>query len=261
MSLRAEGEAILNMIRRLLPAKEIALVMTENHMEQLIPSLRITGLLALLGAFLYAIGDVLLLASKASLENYPRLKPFAKLLSDAEKMVVLPPTRLMWGALLGVFATPLMLAGFWQVYRGLNGAHGTLILVTGLLFAIASVIGAFVHGTFYYMGEYVQALNKVEDGSQAVIAGMIAHHRKVLILTYAPVMIIIASMLFSILVASGRTAFPIWMAAINPVTMIIAWLIIKRILPQFVRDRTEGAGFNIAYLMFFACTTITLWNR
>jgi len=231
-------------------------------MEQLITSLRITGLLALAGAFLYAVGDVLLLASKVNLDNYPRLKPFAKLLSDSEKMVVLPPNRMIWGALLGVFATPLVLAGFWQVYRGLNGANSSLTLATGLLFATASVIGAFVHGTFYFMGEYIQALNKVEDGSQPVIADMIARHRKVLIVTYAPVMILImiASALFSILVASGQTAFPGWMAWINPVTMTIAWLIVKRILPQFVRDWTEGAGFNIAYLVFFTCTTITLWN-
>jgi hypothetical protein len=232
-------------------------------MEQLITPFRITGLLAFVGAFLYAIGDVLLLASKASLDNYPKLKPFAKLLSDAEKMVVLPPNRMIWGALIGVFATPLILAGFWQVYEGLNGANQTWTLVTVLLFAIASVIGAFVHGTFYYMGEYVQALNKVEDGSQAVIAEMIARHRKVLIITYAPILILIlvASILFSILVASGKTAFPVWMAAINPVTMTIAWLLIKNALPQFVRDWTEGAGFNIAYLVFFACTTITLWHR
>ena len=232
-------------------------------MEQLFTSLRITGLLALTGALLYAIGDVLLLASKVSLESYPKLKPFAKLLSDAEKMVVLPPNRMIWGALIGVFATPLILAGFWQVYQGLNGANAALTLITGLLFAIASVIGAFVHGTFYYMGEYIQALNKVEDSSQSVIAEMIARHRKVLIITYAPVLIfiLIASILFSILVASGKTAFPVWMAAINPVTLTIAWMIIKRILPQFVRDWTEGAGFNIAYLAFFACTTITLWNK
>ena len=232
-------------------------------MEQLITSLRITGLLALFGALLYAIGDVLLLASKVSLENYPKLKPFAKLLSDAEKMVVLPPNRMIWGALLGVFATPLVMAGFWQVYQGLNGANATLTFITGLLFAIASIVGAFVHGTFYYMGEYVQALNRVEDGSQPVIAEMIARHRKVLIISYAPVLILIlvASILFSILVASGQTAFPVWMVAVNPVTMTLAWLAIKRLLPQFVRDWTEGAGFNIAFLAFFACTTITLWNR
>lgn len=231
-------------------------------MEQFITPLRITGLLALAGALLYATGDVLLLASKVNLDNYPRLKPFAKLLSDSEKMVVLPPNRMIWGALFGVFATPLVLAGFWQVYKGLNEANESLSLATGLLFAVASVVGAFVHGTFYYMGEYIQALNKVEDGSQSVIADMIARHRKVLIITYAPVLILIliASILFSILVASGKTAFPIWMAAVNPVTMTIAWLILKRILPQSVRDWTEGAGFNIAYLAFFACTTITLWN-
>lgn len=225
--------------------------------------LRITGLLALLGAFLFAVGDVLLLASKASLDQYPRLKPYAKLLSDAEKMVALPPSRMIWGALLGVFATPLVLAGIWQVYQGLNGGNGTLTLITGLLFAAASVIGAFVHGTFYYMGEYVQALNKVEDASQPVIAEMIARHRQILIISYAPVLILIlvASILFSILVASGDTAFPVWMAAVNPVTITIAWLVAKRILPQFVRDWTEGAGFNIAYFIFFACTTITLWNQ
>ena len=231
-------------------------------MEPLLTSLRITGLLALVGAFLYAVGDVLLLASKASLDNYPRLKPFAKILSDAEKMVVLPPDRMIWGALLGVFATPLILAGFWQVYQGLHGGNESLTLLTGLLFAIASVIGAFVHGTFYYLGEYVQALNKVEDGSQPVIVDMIARHRRVLIITYAPVLILIvtASILFSILVGSGQTAFPVWMAAVNPVTMTIAWLLVKRVLPQLVRDWTEGAGFNIAFLAFFAFTTLTLWN-
>ena len=229
-------------------------------MEQL-TSLRIAGLLALLGALLYAIGDVLLLAGKVSLDDYPRLKPFAKLLSNAEKMVVVPPRRLIWGALFGVFATPLVLAGFWQVYQGL-GAGESLTFITALLFIIASVIGAFVHGTFYYMGEYVQALNKVENASQSVIADMFVRHRKVLIITYAPVLvlILIASILFSVLVASGRTAFPVWMAAVNPVTMTLVWLLIKRILPQSVRDWTEGAGFNIAFMIFFACTTFTLWN-
>lgn len=232
-------------------------------MEVIITPLRITGLLALMGALLYAVGDVLLLASKASFEQYPRLKPFSKLLSDAEKMVVLPPNRMIWGALIGVFATPLVLAGFWQVYQGLNGADAALTLLTGLLFAAASVIGAFVHGTFYYLGEYVQALNKVGDESQAVIAEMIARHRKVLLISYAPllILIVIASILFSILVASGETTFPAWMAAINPVTMTIAWMLVKHFLPQSVRDWTEGAGFNIAYLLFFAFTTLTLWNR
>lgn len=225
-------------------------------------SLPTAGIIAFIGALLYAIGDVLLLASKVNLDEYPKLKPFAKLLSDAEKMVVLSSNRMIWGALLGVFATPLVLIGFWQIYQGLGGANAWAVLTTISLFGSASIIGAFVHGTFYYMGEYVHALNQVEEKSQDVIVKMIERHKKILIISYAPVMIfiLIASTLFSVLVYSGETLFPTWIAFINPVTMIIAWLLIKKILPSFVRDATEGAGFNIAYMAFFACTTFALWN-
>ena len=225
-------------------------------------ALHITGILAILGAMIYAIGDVLLLASKVNLDDYPNLIRFQKLLSDAEKMVALSPNRMIWGALLGVFATPLILTGYWQVYQGLSGANEALAITTILLFGSATVIGAFVHGTFYYMGEYVQALNKVDEHSQVIIADMIGRHRKVLIITYAPVLIfiIIASILFSFLVATKETLFPVWMAAVNPVTATIAWLLIKRILPKLITNSLEGAGFNIAYFIFFTCTTLTLWN-
>jgi hypothetical protein len=225
-------------------------------------SLNIMGLLAAAGAVLYAVGDVLLLAGKVDLELYPKLKPFAKLLSDSERMITFSPRRMMWGALIGVFSTPLILLGFWVVYQGLGGANARAAGAAFGLFGTASVIGAFVHGSFFYMGEYVRALNDVEEGSQGVIARMIERHRKMLVITYAPLMVfvIIGSVLFSVLVALGGTAFPLWMAAVNPVTMTIAWMLVKRILPQVVRDWTEGAGFNIAYFIFFACTTITLWN-
>lgn len=227
-----------------------------------INTLQITGILAVAGSIIYAVGDALLLAGKVNLDDYPNLKRFQKLLSDSEKMAALSPNRMIWGALLGVFSTPLILAGYWQVYQGLSGAEETLALITLLLFGSASVIGGFVHGTFYYMGEYVQALNKVDEYSQTIIADMIGRHRKVLIITYAPVIIfiLIASLLFSITVGMGKTHFPAWMAAVNPVTLTIAWMLLKRLLPQSIRDATEGAGFNIAYLIFFTCTTILLWN-
>ena len=231
-------------------------------MENFTFMLHITGFVSFTGALLYAVGDVLLLASKVNLDDYPKLKPFAKLLSDSEKMVVLSSRRMMWGALIGVFATPLILPGFWQVYQGLGGANEWAVLATVGLFGSASIIGAFVHGSFFYLGEYIQALNNVETDSQNVIAKMIERHKQVLIITYAPLLgfIAIASILFSILVISGNTSFPTWMAGITPLTMTIAWMLIRRILPQVVRDWTEGAGFNIAYMAFFACTTISLWN-
>ena len=116
-------------------------------------SLPLTGLLAILGALLYAIGDVMLLADKVNLDEHPKLKPFAKLLSDAERMAALSPARMMGGALVGVFSTPLILAGFWLTYQGLAASGSALALIALLLFGFASVVGAFVHGSFFYMGE------------------------------------------------------------------------------------------------------------
>ena len=49
------------------------------------------------------------------------------------------------------------------------------------------------------------------------------------------------------------------MAAVNPVTLTVAFLLLKRLLPQKMTRYVEGAGFNIAFFLFFALLTITLW--
>jgi len=41
-------------------------------------TIQITGFLAIIGAILYAVGDVLLLANKVNINDYPKLKPFPK---------------------------------------------------------------------------------------------------------------------------------------------------------------------------------------
>jgi len=122
-------------------------------------------------------------------------------------------------------------------------------------------VGTFVHGSFIYLGEYVQALNQLEGTAQTTMLSALKHQRTIMLVTYGFVIgsILAASIWFTVVVALGRTAFPTWMAAINPVTATLAWLVIKRILPKSVSAYTEGAGFNIAYLAFFIFTTVTLW--
>jgi hypothetical protein len=225
-------------------------------------AVQIIGLCAIAGALIYAVGDVLLLAGKASLEDYPNLQPHAKPLSGMERLVGLSWQRMTWGGLLGVFATPLIVAGFWQVYQGMLPAGLGLALPPLVLFGWASMVGAFVHGSFIYLGEYVQALNRLDPDSQPTVLEMIARHRKIMTITYAFLFgcIIIASIWFSILVAFGESHFPRWMALVNPVTAFLVWMVVKRVLPRQLTDQTEGAGFNIAYLIFFCLTTWTLWN-
>lgn len=231
-------------------------------MTPTLTAMRVSGIIAIFGTLLYAFSDTLLLAAKVDLDQYPNIQPYRKLLSGMERMVVISAKRLVWGGLLGVFTTPLILAGFWLVYQGLASAGAGLALPPALLFLSSAVVGAFVHGSFIYLGEYIQALNQISPESRPVIVEMVARHRRIMIVTYTFLLgcIFIASVWFSILVASGQTEFPTWMAGVNPVTALVLWMLAKRVLPKKIVDATEGAAFNIAYLIFFSVVTVTLWQ-
>ncbi len=222
--------------------------------------LHLTSLAAMLGALAYAIGDVLMLNARVNLADYPNLQPHAKLLSDTEKMAALPWWRIMWGGLIGVFATPLYLAGAWQMYLGLQPALGWQLWPPVLLFAFGFILSPFVHGSFIYLGEYVHALNKLTGDSQTVILGMFKRHRQVLAISYGAIMLALlaGSLWFSISVLLGGTGYPVWMAALNPVVLVIVYFIIRRLLPRLIAP-VEGAGFSLAYLAFFTLSTIVLW--
>lgn len=220
-----------------------------------------TGLLAMLGALVYAIGDVLMLAVKANLADYPNLQPHAKLLSGTERMVALPWWRLMWGGLLGVFATPLLVIGLWTLYYGLAPAGEWAVWPTVLLFGVGFILAPFVHGSFIYLGEYVQALNRLSGEAQTVITQMFLRFRTLLMISYGGVIVAIlaASLWFSASVWLGATRFPIWMAAVNPLSALLVWLAVRRVAP-LLGDWLAGAGFSIAFFAFFTCVTLTLWQ-
>lgn len=230
---------------------------------------QISGILAIIGATIYAMGDVLLLADKVGpveplatrqvdLTSYPPLQRRAHRLTA---MARLPRWRLVWGGLLGVFAAPLTLAGIWQLYQGLQPAGLWLALPPILLFAYATVIGPFIHGSFIHLGATVQTLNALQEQERPLLVEELIQQQRILLIAYGVlfVCLILASLWFSAAVGWGQTRFPRWMVAVNPLTITLAWLASKKLLPPRLADYTEGAGFNIAYIIFFGLTTATLW--
>ena len=213
----------------------------------------------MLGALVYAFGGVLLLAGRAELARHPNLQPHAKLLSGTERMAELSWPRLMWGGLLGVFATPLLLASLWLLYSGLAPAGPWAVWPPVLLFGLGFILAPFIHGSFIYLGEYVQALDRLGPDAQTVLLGMYRRLRQVMAISYGVLLaaLLAASLWFSAAVFLGGTRFPIWMALVNPLTTLLAWLLLRRLVPALAR-RLEGAAFNIAFLAFFAAATFTL---
>lgn len=231
-----------------------------EHLGMLI---RISGLAAILGTILYAVSDVLLVGVSADLADHPGLRPHAALLGKMVKLVAVPKWRLAWGGLLGIFAAPLTVAGFWQMYRGLLRAGKVVALPPLLLFCWAQIVSPFLHGSHIYLGEYIQALDTLDPQSQAVVAAMIERHNRILAVTLGCMLscVAIASLFYAALVLSGRTAFPRWLAAFNPLTVAIFWSLLSRLLPEPLRKATSGAGMNFAFLVFFGLNTLTLWRQ
>jgi hypothetical protein len=230
--------------------------------------LQIAGVVGMIGAVLYAIGDVLFLAPEAAahaerrpfpvdVSNDRILRRRAPLLEDLAR---LPYWRLRWGALLGVIGAPLTLAGLWMFYRSVLPAGPWLAVPPTMLLLAATVTGPFVHGSFAYVGETAQALYAADDRQRPLLVAMVRRQIVTIMIAYGPLMlaVIVASAWAAAAILTGRTRLPNWMAAVNPVTMTFAWLLVKMILPKRIAALLHGAGFNIAYLAWFAAVTVTL---
>jgi hypothetical protein len=231
-------------------------------------TLQVAGLVGMLGSTLYAAGDVLLLAPTAASRRDRRPFPIdvsgdrvlRRRVPLLEELARLPYWRLRWGALLGVIGAPVTVAGLWLFYEGVSPAGLWLALPPTLLFLAATIAGPFVHGSFGYVGDAVQTLYAVSDADRPLLLALLRRGIATLLMSYAPLLLamIVASFWGSVAILSGSTRFPTWMAVINPVTMTLAWLLLKRGLPKRVGDFLQGAGFNIAYFAWIAAMTATI---
>lgn len=230
--------------------------------------LRLAGIVGIFGSALYAAGDVLLLAPEAAEHRERRPLPIdatqdrvlRRRISLLEDLAQLPHWRLRWGALLGVIGGPLTLGGLWLLYRGLEIAGPTAAIPPTLLLLAATVAAPYVHGSFGSVGETVHALYAVDDAHRPMLADMMRRQVVTLMMGFAPILLcfIIASVWSSWVIFTGTTRFPTWVGAVNPVTATIAWLLVKTILPTRVAAFFQGAGFNLAYVVWFAALTASV---
>lgn len=229
---------------------------------------QLAGLTAMVGSLAYAVGDMLMLAPRVG-RREARVNPFdfsslPGLTRRAElfaTLVGMPSSRLELGAMLGVFATPLVLAGIWLVHQALVPAGaGVAWGVSGLL-TVASVIGCFVHGAFLPVAEYAKLIEATSPGHRQMVIDRMLRQLRLLKIAYGVVFLaaIAGTVAYSVAVASGGTLLPKWMAAVNPVTLTIAWVAPQKLMPDAVVRYTEGAGFNLAYFGYFSAITALLW--
>jgi hypothetical protein len=191
------------------------------------------GIAATLAAVLASAGDFILLAHGA-------MRIAGDRTADAPVLIA--------GHFLGTLCIPFYAGGYWLVGAGLANAGRWARAVFPLGCYVAAV-GAVVHGVTAMM---------IETNRDAVGGGNITEvPHAIYLLPLWLVVLGAAVVLTAIYVAgvlSGRSAFPRWMALVNPVTLTAAIIAASLPFPRAAAFLIPASA-NLVHIIFFAFTT------
>jgi hypothetical protein len=233
-------------------------------------TVRLAGLVTLAGAVLYAFADVLILAHNvgplqaipATAIDFASSERWKRRTSMLTCMSRIPWKRLVAGGLLGVCMTPLVMTGAWVLYNALAPAGPWFSAPVALLWLAAYPIGAFVHGSFIYIGGTVQSWNLATGEIKEQLGDTVYRMMRVLVFAYLVffALAIATSVWYVIAVLQGTTALPRWMAIMNPLLMTLVYMVLARkVVPLRIMKWVQGAGFNLVYILFFALLLAFVW--
>jgi len=226
--------------------------------------LRWSGIAGIAGSVGYAIGDVLLLGNSATAAEFPHLAKHVDTLLVQRSAVFLASStgRLAAGALVGVFSTPLYLAGVWHIFLASKPGGPRWSVPPFLLLVIAMSTAPFVHGSFFYVAEILKTIGQVDGPAQTTLIALATRTTLWLFIAYGVVAVpaLIGFAWLTIAIARGKTLYARWVAWANPLVCMVAASLIHRALPQPLAVLLSGAGLSLGLLAFFALSTAVLWN-
>jgi len=227
--------------------------------------LRLAGLAGVLGALGWIVGDVLIVGHVADAADFPLLfvTHADRIERDfALRLVGVPTSRLIAGALWAVFTLPLYLAGCWHLWRGVRGAGRWAIAAIALVF-VGYAWSPLPHAAFYFVGAAYQALLATPADAHATLLALADEFHGVLLATwYASVLASVAGLLvLSAAIATGRSAYPRWFAiTANPLVLAVVTIGLPHAWHGSAGDALLAAGFNTTWLLVYLQSLVLLWN-
>ena len=167
----------------------------------------------------------------------------------------LPPAPgglLIVGFYLGVLALPLYGLGYWHVAAGLRRDDPRGARRVFALGAYGGALGAAVHGVTAHVIR-AEEMAGVPPGDPLTVVGQ---HGAFLVPLWIvlTLMTIAGSTIYSRAVLAGRSAFPRWMAFLNPALMLVVTGLVA--LPSlWLRAFLLPAAPNLVHAVFFAAAT------
>ena len=171
-------------------------------------------------------------------------------------------SRLAVGALLGPLTIPLYLVGCWHLLQGVKPAGKAFAIPAIALLFVGHAYSPLGHAGFYYVAAVYKTILATDASAHPALLTLAAQFSKVLFTMYvAAVGCLVLGLLWLIAaMASGRSAWPRWMAVATLAAVVSAVFLDHLPLPQPARAWLGGAGINIAWFLIFFMSTTVLWN-
>ncbi len=232
---------------------------------------KILGTIGILAVFFTIISDVILLGRPDNAYSF-----FAK---PTECMAEIAPWRITAGVFIGVFMLPFQLAGLAPLYYGLKPLGRRTQLLAVIPSGHALTMGIAFHMSYAFMASGWKLYHAAVPGNQtaaalgndllkeapwndsaALMMKSFDFYWKLLIVIMLAELIF-CSCFFAITVLRGKTLFPKWMAAFNPLLIIGAMFVIIFLIPSPVGGFIAPTILNTSNFVFFILSTVIIINR
>jgi hypothetical protein len=215
---------------------------------------RLTGATGLAGALCLVLGDLLLTPGLPS----PGLDVIAVRGEIEAKSLYI-------SGLLGALGTLFYVFGAWHVYFPLRPAGDRLAAAALAAFAFMLVATGLYHAVFVAQNFGAKVALAATADPVAVLALALPEEYSNLILNlfvFPPA--IVFSGLSAYLILSGSTHYPRWILTISPFLVAGAYALLTLVSggagPRLLSFTLIGNVYNLANLLFFAVSTVLLWN-
>lgn len=212
--------------------------------------IKITGIIGMVAALLVGTGEFLLHYSP--LGDYADDGNYIYLLQVSE-------SRVSWGHFLAVLGAPLYLIGFWHMFLGLKPYGKVIPWIVFFVSAYGFIFGTIWIGSRASIVLLAQANFAAEGHNNEVLRGLMdyymLHSETLLEVTRATTLL--SSLAFIILVLTGKTLYPRWMAIFNPILLLVSSFILFVVAPE-VGKYTLPIALNVGYFIFFTLSTLQL---
>ena len=204
-------------------------------------NLKLTAACGLLAALLVGTGEFLI--------HFDPLARFSE--TSYDFMLDTSETRLTAGHFFAMIGIPFYFLGSWHIYQMLRPANNKLAFAAFLIAAYGFIFGAVWMGSRASIGSLIHHGDLIE-GTKLVELYQLRYETLLQVIRSTT---LVLSGIYVYLVLTGKTRYPRWMAAVNPIVLILLSFLIYAINKN-IGIYIMPIALNVAFAIFFTCSLL-----